>query len=119
MKLTLKYPITVDGNEIAAVTVRRPTGADMVTIGDSAAALAEYYASLAPAVAAAQAYAAAVEKGETPPTADIPPIKAPGSAQYRAMVEVAGALTGIGDNAGKLDTTDLTAIVMKVISLGE
>ncbi len=115
----LKYPITIDGNKISSVTIRRAIGEDLVTIGDEIATITSYYAAQAPIVAAAQAYIAAAKNGETPSDADIGQIKPPGAAEYRAMVAIAGRLTGLGDNAGKLDGSDLSAIAVKVLALGE
>lgn len=83
-QITLNYPITRDGQTISSVTVRRPTGGDMVAIGDHFPVLMGL-----------------AEAGGDKLNA----------AAFRAMVEVAGALTGLGDDASMLDFDDLQTVV--------
>lgn len=96
MRMQLKHPVTIDGAEIAAVNVRRPTGDDMIVIGDHLAALMKMAGG-----------------GEgAAPVLD--------ASVFLAIREVVGALTGLGANAGKLDFVDLQDIATVGMSgLGE
>ena len=80
----LQYPLNRDGQSIASVTVRRPTGGDMIAIGDHLPVL----------MALADGDTAKLNAGV-----------------FRAMVDVAGALTGLGEDAARLDFEDLQAVV--------
>lgn len=93
--MQLEFPIVVNDATVSAVTVRRPTGSDMIAIGDHLPVL--------------MALAGDGDKA-TALTSDV----------FRAMVAVAGALTGLGDDAGKLDFADLQSVVTEGMSaLGE
>lgn len=96
MKINLRYPIQGDsGTELSAVSVRRPTGDDMIRIGDDVYLLMQRS-----------------EMGE--PTAMM------SGAVFKAMVNVAGTLSGLGDLAGRLEFTDLAQVVTRALeSVGE
>lgn len=90
---TLKYPATIDGATVSAVPLRRPTGADMIAIGDHLPALMS------------------LGRGEE---------VAVNAAVFTALVAVAGRLTDLGDKAGQLDWADLQDVVSKAMAaLGE
>ena len=83
-QVTLQYPLDRDGQTVSTVTVRRPTGGDMIAIGDHLPVLM----SLA-------------EGGTDKLNASV----------FTAMVDVAGALTGLGADASRLDFDDLQNVV--------
>lgn len=100
-KHALKYPLSIDGKEIASVTIRRPVGRDMVLIGDHLATLGRYAADQA--------------KSEADGGSDV----IPSSAVFAAMVAIAACLADLGDAAGDLDLEDLSAITAQALNAGE
>ncbi|MDR6431312.1 phage tail assembly protein [Brucella pseudogrignonensis] len=118
---TLKYPIDVNGSTISSVSIRRPTGGDMVAIGDQVADLMTFYSSNAEvAKQIAFAEAAAKVTGTEPELDAIgAKITPPGSNVFSAMIAIAACLAGLGDNAGLLDVEDLQEIASKALSTGE
>lgn len=119
MKYDLQFPIEVDGKTVSSVTLRRPKGKDMVAIGDHVAALARFYSSNATAIVGAAAKVAAVENGQNADEIDAGSITPPDAAVYRAMVEIASRLAGLGDDAGELDLVDLNEITARALNPGE
>lgn len=84
----LAYPLSINGQTISSLTIRRPSGADMVAVGDHLPALM------------------ALQDG------DVTKLNA---GVFAAMVAVAGALSGLGDDAGKLDFEDLQTVVTEAL----
>lgn len=118
---TLKYPIEVNGATISSVTIRRPTGGDMVAIGDQVADLMKFYSSNADAVKQiTMAQAAASLMNEEPDLEALGvKITPPDSKVFFAMVTIAGRLAGIGETAELLDVEDLQEIAGKALATGE
>lgn len=131
VKYDLKTPIEINGTTIASVTIRQPKGRDMVEVGDDFATLARFYAANARAITAAMEQAAAAGAEDAAAGKDAPDygrlagidaaaITPADASIYKAMIAVAGQMTGIGDGAAELSVPDLTEIATRAFTgLGE
>lgn len=94
----LKYPLTIDGEEVPRLTLRRVKARDMVIIADHLPALAALEGA----------------NGDDPTQF----AKQINGAVYKAMIAVVGALSDIGyDAASELDMADLTELTPVAIGL--
>lgn len=88
------HAVDIDGKTITSVTLREPTGADMIGLAEHLPALIAF---------AAEQEAAAAGGAATFPGPDV----------IRAMIATASATTGLGaEAAGKLAFSDISRIVM-------
>ena len=96
MKIALRYPILNEvGAELSSVSIRRPTGDDMIKIGDDVSLLMKM-------------------SENKDPTAMM------SASIFQAMVNVAAVLAGLGPLSGKLEFTDLAQVVTRGLeSVGE
>lgn len=91
MQHPLRYPLKTEAGSLAAVELHRPTADDMIAIGDHLPTLMAL-------------------DGE-----DV--AKKLNASVFVAMKAVVGALTGLGDDAGRLDFFDLQEIVKVALDL--